>query len=102
MSNAERLTSANFDEKLENGVALVDFWAAWCGPCMMLMPTVEKIAREYDGKVKVGKVNVDEQMELAVKFGIEVIPTLLYFVDGKPVKKSVGAVSKEEIEKMFI
>ena len=81
---------------------LVDFWATWCGPCMMLMPTIEKIAKEYDGKVKVGKVNVDEQMELAIKFGIEVIPTLLYFVDGKPVKKSVGAIDKKEIEKMFI
>ncbi|MBE5734024.1 MAG: thioredoxin [Clostridiales bacterium] len=98
------LTKENFENEVYKSQTpvLVDFWATWCGPCMMLMPTVEKIAREYDGKVKVGKVNVDEQMELAVKFGIEVIPTLLYFVDGKPVKKSVGAVSKEEIEKMFI
>lgn len=97
------LTNENFEtEVIKSDIpVLVDFWATWCGPCMMLLPTIEEIANEYDGKIKVGKVNVDEQMQLAIKFGIEVIPTLLYFKDGKPIKKSVGAVDKKEIEKMF-
>ncbi len=77
---------------------LVDFWATWCGPCRMIAPTVEEIAKEYAGKIKVGKVNVDDETALAVEYGIEVIPTLLFFKDGKVVKKTTGVLDKAEIQ----
>lgn len=76
---------------------IVDFWATWCGPCRMIAPILEDIAKEYDGKIKVGKVNVDEQMELAVEYKVEVIPTLFYFKDGQMKTKTVGVMTKEEI-----
>ena len=98
------LTKENFDEEVvkSNIPVLVDFWATWCGPCRMIAPTLEEIAKEFDGKVKVGKINVDEQMELAVRFKIDVIPTLIYFVNGEITNKSIGAKDKNEIIKMFI
>ena len=77
---------------------LVDFWATWCGPCRMIAPTIEEIAKEYAGKIKVGKVNVDDEMALAAEYGIEVIPTLLFFKDGKVVKKTTGVLDKAEIQ----
>ena len=76
---------------------LVDFWAAWCGPCRMLAPAVAQIAEESDGKIKVGKVNVDEQPELAQRFGIMSIPTVLVFKDGKKVNQSIGLVPKDKL-----
>ena len=80
---------------------LVDFWATWCGPCTMLAPTVAGIAEEYAGKVKVCKVNVDEEPELAVKYGISSIPALMLFQGGQLVKSLVGLRPKEEIVAMF-
>lgn len=80
---------------------LVDFWATWCGPCTMLAPTVAEIAEEYAGKVKVCKVNVDEEPELAVKYGISSIPALMLFQGGQLVKSLVGLRPKEEIVAMF-
>ena len=80
---------------------LVDFWASWCGPCKMLAPTVAEIAEEYSGKVKVGKVNVDEEDELSREYGIVSIPTVILFKDGKPAKSSVGLVPKENLVAMF-
>jgi len=80
---------------------LVDFWAEWCGPCRMLGPTVDAIADEYTGKVKVGKLNVDENMQTASRFGIRGIPALLLFKGGKPVGQIVGAVPKGEIAKLL-
>ena len=97
------LTKSNFEEIVLNSKepVLVDFWAAWCGPCMMLAPTVEQVAKQANGSYKVGKVNVDEQPALAAKYGIESIPTLIVFKNGSLVKKSVGLCSKEQILSML-
>lgn len=91
-------TNENFKEIISgNQPVLVDFWATWCGPCRMLGPTVEAVAKEYDGKVTVVKCNVDECEDLSMQFGIRNIPTLLFFKDGKVVDKLVGNVPKAEI-----
>ena len=97
------LTENNFKEEVLNSEipVLVDFWATWCGPCRMLAPTIAKIAEEQEGKVKVGKVDVDEQPELAVRFGISSIPTLIVFKGGQAVKTSVGVQPKAMIEEML-
>ena len=81
--------------------ALVDFWAEWCQPCKMLAPTIEEIAGEYDGRVFVGKLNVDDNPATATKFGIRGIPTLLLFKDGQVVQQMVGVKSKAEIKKII-
>lgn len=89
----------NFDEVVlqSKEPILVDFWASWCGPCMMLSPIVEELSKTY----KVGKVNVDEEMELAHKYGIMTIPALLVFKDGKLVNQSVGYQSLEDLQKLM-
>lgn len=93
------VTKNNFEsEVLKSNVPVIaDFWATWCGPCRMIAPLLEEIASENEGKLKVAKINVDEEMELAMKYQIEAIPTLLIFKNGEMVKKSVGLLSKEEI-----
>lgn len=97
------LTKENFEQEVLKSElpVLVDFWAPWCGPCRMLAPTVEEIAKEYDGKIKVGKVNVDDESELAKQFGIMSIPTVILFKNGQEAKKSIGLVEKEELVEMF-
>lgn len=89
----------NFEQEVINSEipVLVDFWATWCGPCRMIAPILEEIANENVGKIKVAKINVDEEMELAMQFKIEAIPTLLIFKNGEIVNKSLGVLSKEEI-----
>lgn len=78
---------------------LVDFWAPWCGPCQIIGPTVDELAKEYEGKVKVGKLNVDENGQTASQFGVMSIPTLMFFKKGAPIKTMVGVQGKENIKK---
>jgi thioredoxin 1 len=89
-------TDANFeDEALKANVpVVVDFWATWCGPCRMIAPIVEELAGEFDGKVKVGKLDVDENQQTAIKYGVRSIPTVLFFKDGKVVDTIIGASPK--------
>jgi thioredoxin 1 len=101
MGKAIELTGANFQkEVLESPIpVVVDFWATWCGPCRMLGPVVDELAADYDGKVKVGKVNSEQQAELAGQYGVISIPTLILFKGGKPVDQIIGAVPKAAIGK---
>ena len=97
------ITKENFEkEVLKSDIpVLVDFWATWCGPCKMIAPVIEEIAEEYEGKVKVDKVNIDEQMDLALEFKVMSIPTIMLFENGEVKKREVGVMSKAEIEEMF-
>ncbi|MEM4704684.1 MAG: thioredoxin [Candidatus Bathyarchaeia archaeon] len=93
------LTDLNFDEVVgKNSLVLVDFWAAWCGPCRALAPTIDELAKEYAGKVLVGKLNVDENPNTAERFQVFSIPTVLIMKDGREVDRVVGCVPKEYIE----
>ena len=97
------LTDGNFDEEVINASTpvLVDFWAEWCGPCRMIGPVVEEIAGEFAGKIKVGKVNVDQNQTTSAKFGITSIPTLLFFKGGELVERVVGLQSKDQLVKII-
>ncbi len=97
---AIQITDANYAELVENSQVpvLLDFWAEWCGPCRMVGPLVEELSKEYDGKALVGKVDVDSNPEISMKFGIRNIPTLIYLKNGQMVDKVVGAVPKQTLE----
>ena len=93
----------NFTEEVLNAdkPVLVDLWASWCGPCRMFAPIIDTVAEEYPDEVKVGKINVDEENELAQQYRVASIPTLIMFKNGEAVKRSVGVVSKEDVVSMF-
>ena len=95
----QHLTAEGFDEAISAApLAMVDFWATWCGPCKILSPVVEKLAEEYDGKALVGKVDTDSEMSLAQRFGISAIPTLIFFKNGAELQRSVGVVSEDTLK----
>ena len=93
----------NFTEEVLNAdkPVLVDFWASWCGPCRMFAPIIDAVAEEYPDEVKVGKINVDEENELAQQYRVASIPTLIMFKNGEAVKRSVGVISNEDVVSMF-
>jgi len=98
-SNVKTLNNKNFKNQINSGVFLVDFWAPWCGPCKMMAPTLNNIAETENDKVTIGKVNVDNEQQLAQKYGIRSIPTMVLFKNGKEVKRFVGVKSKSFLMK---
>jgi len=95
-----KVTSANWDKEVleSEGLVMVDFWAVWCGPCQMVAPVIEEVAGEYEGKVKVAKLNTDENPDIASKYRIMGIPTIMFFKNGAAVDQVVGAVPKSQLK----
>lgn len=103
MSNAVAVTDASFETEVLQGEVpvVVDFWAEWCGPCKLVSPVLDELAQEYDGKVKVAKLNVDENPSTSAKFGVRSIPTIMFFKGGQLVDQVIGAASKVDLKKRF-
>ncbi len=98
MANLPELTDTNFDVEIAAGYTLVDFWAPWCGPCRLVSPIVEQLSQQYAGKIKVFKVNIDENPRISMKFRIMSIPTVMLFKDGQPIEMVIGASPKHVYE----
>jgi thioredoxin 1 len=100
---AIEFTDANFKEQVldKEGLTIVDFWAEWCGPCLMIAPTINQLAEEYEGKVQIGKLNVDHNNEVSIKYGIRSIPTILFIKNGEIVDKHVGTTTKQKLVEMI-
>jgi thioredoxin 1 len=103
MSSAVVVTDTNFEEEIEKheGLAVVDFWATWCGPCRMVAPILDQLAVEYNGKAKVAKLDVDANQQTTMRFNVRSIPTILFFKGGKLVDTVIGAVPKAKLEAKF-
>lgn len=99
-----KVDTKNFNEEVLNSdkPVLIDFYADWCGPCKMMAPIIEEVAKELDGKVKVGKINIDENQDLAIQFNVMSIPTIISFENGKPDKRFVGVRDKEELLSIYL
>ncbi len=91
-------TDDNFTDETQQGLVLVDFWAPWCGPCRMVGPVIEELASDYQGKIKVGKLNVDDHQQVAMNFRVMSIPTVILFKDGEPVETMIGAQPKSSYQ----
>jgi len=104
MANVTDVTMANFDAEVLQaaGLVLVDFWAPWCGPCRAMAPVLDTVGQEQEGKVKVVKVNVDDNQQLAVRFGVQSIPTLIIFKGGEPVDRVVGVTPRDELNRKLM
>ncbi len=94
---AFEFTDSNFSDSVKEGVTVVDFWAEWCGPCRMVGPIIEELANDYENKALIGKVNVDDNPEISMKYGIRSIPTILFLKNGEVVDKQVGVTTKKNL-----
>jgi len=99
--NMLEITDANFEEVTKTGLTLVDFTAVWCGPCKMQAPIVERLATQYEGKVTIGKLDIDSSRETALKFGVQSIPTLLLMKDGKEVERLIGLQTEQKLQSVI-